>query len=139
MVPNFRSLGPKVGQRMPLVKDALLGADATVLRRGLAEAGTYELTLADGTTTLLDTDDVDVRAASHEEFALAQEGGFAVALDTAVDDELRAEGIARDVIRLVNDQRKASGFEIADRVRLRIGARGRVQRSGAPPPRLDRP
>ena len=62
-----------------------------------------------------------MRAESHEEFALAQEGGYAVAIDTTVDDELRAEGIARDLIRLLNDQRKATGLEIADRVRVRLG------------------
>jgi len=126
VVPNFRSLGPKVGERMPLVKAALLSADAAAVRHALAEQGTYELLLGDGTTVALDADDVDVRAASHEELALAQDGGFAVALDTAIDDELRAEGMARDAIRLVNDRRKALGFEIADRVRLRIGAHGRI-------------
>jgi isoleucyl-tRNA synthetase len=68
-----------------------------------------------------------VRAESHEELALAQEGGFAVAIDITVDDELRAEGIARDLIRILNDRRKAEGFEIADRIRVRLGASGRVE------------
>ena len=48
-------------------------------------------------------------------------------IDTTVDDELRAEGIARDLIRLLNDQRKATGLEIADRIRVRLGATGRVE------------
>ena len=65
-------------------------------------------------------------APSHEELALARDGTDAVALDTTIDDELRAEGIARDLVRVINDQRKALGFEIADRVRLQIGATGRV-------------
>ncbi len=75
----------------------------------------------------LDPDDVEVRAESHEELALAQDAGYAVAIDTTVDDELRAEGIARDLIRLLNDQRKADGFEIADRIRVRLGATGRIE------------
>ena len=52
---------------------------------------------------------------------------YAVALDTTLDDELRAEGIARELVRLLNDQRKATGFEIADRIRVRLGATGRVE------------
>jgi isoleucyl-tRNA synthetase len=75
----------------------------------------------------LGPDDVEVRAESHAELALAQEGGYAVAIDTSVDDELRAEGIARDLIRLINDQRKAAGLEIADRIRVRLFASGRVE------------
>jgi len=54
------------------------------------------------------------------------DAGRLVAIDTTVDDELRAEGIARDLVRAINDQRKALGFEIADRIRARIGATGLV-------------
>ena len=75
---------------------------------------------------------------SHAELALAQEGGYAVAIDTTVDDELRAEGIARDLIRLLNEQRKAAGLEIADRIRVRLGATGRGRSRRARAPRLDR-
>jgi isoleucyl-tRNA synthetase len=127
VVPNFRALGPKAGKRVPLVKDALAGVDGATVRGALERDGGYDLPLADGTTLRLEPDDVEVRAASHEEFALAQEGGYAVAIDTLVDDELRAEGIARDLIRLLNDQRKAEGLEIADRIRVRLGASGRVE------------
>jgi isoleucyl-tRNA synthetase len=127
VLPNFRSLGPKVGARMPLVKKALLAEDGRAVSRGLADRGAYELTLDDGSSVTLGPDDVEVRARSHEEFVLAEDAGYAVALDTAVDDDLRAEGIARDLVRAVNDQRRELGFEIADRIRLRIVATGRVE------------
>jgi isoleucyl-tRNA synthetase len=125
--PNFRSLGPKLGAQVPLVKDALATVDVAEVKRALQTDGGHDLVLVDGSTVRLGPDDVEVRAESHEEFALAQEGAYAVAIDTTVDDELRAEGIARDLIRLLNEQRKAEGLDIADRVRVRVGASGRVE------------
>ena len=127
VVPNFRTLGPKVGKQVPLLKDALAAVDGGSVRRALDDGGGYDLVLADGSVVRLQPDDVEVRAESHEELALAQEGGYAVAIDTALDDELRAEGTARDLIRLLNDQRKAEGLEIADRIRVRLGATGRLE------------
>jgi isoleucyl-tRNA synthetase len=135
VVPNFRSLGPKVGRRMPLVKDALAAADPAALRHALDDRGVYELALPDGSSVALASDDVEVRARAHEELALAQGNGYAVALDTALDDALRAEGTARELIRAVNDTRKQLGLEIADRIILRMWVTGRaaaaVQTHGA--------
>jgi isoleucyl-tRNA synthetase len=127
VVPNFRTLGKKAGKRVPLLKDALAAVDRATVSGALDRDGGYDLALPDGTTLRLDPEDVEVRAASHEELALAQEGGYAVAIDTTLDDELRAEGVARDLIRLLNDQRKAHGLDIADRIRVRLGASGRVE------------
>jgi isoleucyl-tRNA synthetase len=127
VVPNFRVLAPKVREQMPQVKDALAAADGGAVRRALDADGSFDLALADGSTVRIAPDDVEVRAESHAELALAQEGGYAVAIDTTVDDELRAEGIARDLIRLLNEQRKAAGLEIADRIAVRLFAAGRVE------------
>ena len=127
VVPNFRVLAPKVRDRMPQVKTALAAADGGAVKRALDTDGGFELALGDGASVRLAPDDVEVRAASHAELALAQEAGYAVAIDTTVDDELRAEGMARDLIRVLNDQRKAAGLEIADRVEAQVYATGRVE------------
>jgi isoleucyl-tRNA synthetase len=113
--PNFRRLGPKVGKPMPAVKARLADADAAVIRAALATDGGFDLEV-DGTIIRLEPDDVDVRAASHEEFALAEDAGIAVALDTRLDAALLQEGLAREVIRVLNDYRKAQGLEISDRI-----------------------
>ena len=68
--------------------------------------------------------DVELKYVGTKQF---QEGGYAVAIDTTVDDELRAEGTARDLIRLLNEQRKTAGLEIADRVEVEVHASGRVE------------
>ena len=115
VVPNFRRLGPKVGKLMPKVKEQLAAADGATIRRALETGGGYDLAV-DGTTIRIDAEDVEVRATSHEELALAEDGGFAVALDTRVDHELALEGLARETIRLLNDRRKADGLQISDRI-----------------------
>ncbi|MFM8971203.1 MAG: class I tRNA ligase family protein, partial [Actinomycetota bacterium] len=123
--PNFRTLGPKVGARMPALKAHLADADGAAVRHALEVDGVYSVEIG-GETVMLDRDDIEVRAASHEEFALAQEDGIAVALDTTLDDGLRRERTARDLVRALNDLRKATGLEIADRIALTLRADGAV-------------
>jgi isoleucyl-tRNA synthetase len=125
VVPNFRALGPRLGPRMPAVKAALLRADGAAVRRELDERGSYSVDV-DGERIELGPDDLEVRAEEHEEFALAQDGPYAVALDLAVDDDLRLEGLARELARALNDHRKAVGLSIADRIRVTLWADGLV-------------
>ncbi len=123
VVPNFARLGPRAGRRMPDLKAALAAVDGAAVRRALADTGAYRVEV-DGDAFEVGPDDVEVRATSHEEFALAQEGLTAVALDTVLDDDLRLEGVAREVVRALNDLRKAHGFEIADRIRVWLRGEG---------------
>jgi isoleucyl-tRNA synthetase len=127
VAPNFRTLGPRIGKLAPQVKAALTTADHGAIRRAIENAGHYELTLESGETVTLTPEDVEVRATSHDQFALARDGGYAVALDTALDEELRLEGLARELARRLNDLRKASGLEIADRIRVDLWADGTLR------------
>jgi isoleucyl-tRNA synthetase len=126
VVPNFRAMGPKVGKLMPAVKAALLAADGAEVKRALETAGSYALTLDGSDAVVLTGDDVEVRAAAHQELALAQEGAYAVALDTTLDDDLRLEGLARELVRALNDLRKTQGLELSDRVAVHLRAPGQV-------------
>ncbi len=126
ITPVFRRLGPKVGPRMPRVKAALAAVDAAAVRRALDDEGVCRLTLDDGSTVELGPNDVEVRAVAHGELALAREGAYAVALDTAVDDELRREGIARELARALNDLRKARELALSDRIGVDLYASGEV-------------
>jgi isoleucyl-tRNA synthetase len=66
----------------------------------------------------LGRDDLDVRVEGRSGFALAQDGPLGVALDLELTPELRAEGVAREVVRSVQDLRKSAGLAVEDRVRL---------------------
>jgi isoleucyl-tRNA synthetase len=101
------------------VKRALAEADGSALQRRLEADGFIEVA-----GERLTAADVEVRADRHEEFALADDGGWAVALDLELDDDLRREGLARELVRSLNDLRKDVRLDIADRVVL--GAGGRV-------------
>jgi isoleucyl-tRNA synthetase len=122
VVPNFRALGPRLGPRVNEVKAALAAADGSVLQRQLEEQGWVEVV-----GERLDASEVEVRAARHESFALAEDGGWAVALDLDLTDELRQEGTAREVVRAVNDLRKDRDLDISDRIRLHLAGDARVE------------
>ncbi len=122
VVPNFRTLGPRLGPRVNEVKAALAAADGSALQQALEQDGFVEIA-----GERLEPADVDVRAERHDDFALADDDGWAVALDLEIDDGLRREGQARELVRALNDRRKELGFAIADRVAVTIGAPDELQ------------
>ena len=115
VVPNFRALGPRLGPRVNEVKQALATADGSALQRQLEADGYIEVA-----GERLTGDEVEVRAARHDAFALAEDAGWAVALDLDLTDDLRREGLARELVRALNDLRKDLGFEIADRITVQL-------------------
>ena len=123
VVPNFRALGPRLGPKLPAVKAALASANGAEVSQSLDDTGSYTIEI-DGEPVVLSASDLEVRAEEHEEFALAQDGPFAVALDLKIDDDLRQEGLARELSRAINDHRRASGLAIADRIKVRLWATG---------------
>ena len=121
VVPNFRALGPRLGSKVNEVKQGLAVADGSALKRQLDEEGAFEVA-----GERLGPDDVEVRASQHEDFAVAQDGPWAVALDLDLDDDLRVEGLARELIRALNDLRKDEGLELTDRIALTVEPGPRV-------------
>ncbi|WP_432988697.1 isoleucine--tRNA ligase [Dactylosporangium sp. CA-233914] len=115
---NFRSLGKRYGKRVQQIAAAIAAADATVLSTALREAGTATLAVG-GEPVTLERDDVFLTETPREGWAVASDAGATVALDLNITPELRRAGIAREVIRQVQESRKASGLEVADRIELR--------------------
>jgi isoleucyl-tRNA synthetase len=121
VVPNFRALGPRVGPLMPKVKAALAAVDGRTVSEALERDGAYRLEI-DGETIDIAPDDIEVRAVAHEELVLAEEAGSAVALDITLDDELRLEGLARELVRALNDLRKELDLSLSDRIQVALYA-----------------
>ena len=115
VVPNFRALGPRLGSQVNAVKAALATADGSALQRQIEAEGWIEVG-----GIRLEAAEVELRATRHEDFALAEEAGWAVALDLELDDDLRQEGTARELVRALNDLRKETGHEISDRIMVTL-------------------
>ena len=119
LVPNFRTLGPRLGERAKELKPALAALDGAQAAAALEEGRPLTLTLA-GELIELSPEDVALRVRGQPGYAVSREGGEVVALDLTLDDELRKRGLAREVVRLVQDLRKTSGLEVSDRIRLHV-------------------
>ncbi len=117
--PNFKSLGPKFGKLAPKIKGALARADAARLRRELDDHEKVSLEV-DGQTVELTPDDVQVTLQAKEGWAAAQGRAVVVVLSTEVTPELKSEGVARDVIHLIQTARKNARLDYQDRIRLQI-------------------
>jgi isoleucyl-tRNA synthetase len=115
--PNFRSLGPKLGARAPLVRAALASLDAAAVARTLEDGEPITVTL-DGDDVELGSDDVELRVRAESGYAISRAGAEVVALDLELDDDLRRRGTVRELVRQVQELRKTRGLDVADHVEL---------------------
>jgi isoleucyl-tRNA synthetase len=115
--PNFKALGSRFGSQTPAVAAAIKAADPAALAAALNSAA--EVTVeVDGAPVSLGPDDIIVTQAPRSGWAVASGGGETVALEVAITPELRREGLAREVIRRVQDARKNDGLDVSDRISL---------------------
>ena len=119
---NFKILGKKFG---PLMKQ-VAGAVASMTQAQIAELesnGKISLTLP-GTTqpAEIEAEEVEIFSEDIPGWVVANEGVLTVALDIVVSNELRLEGLARELVSKIQNIRKASGFEISDRIHVKIAS-----------------
>jgi isoleucyl-tRNA synthetase len=119
LVPNFRVLGPRLGEAVKSLRSALARVDAHQVVDRLEDGGTFRLDLPEGPVEL-GPDDIEVRVKGREGYAVSREGTAAVALDLVVDDDLRRRGLLRDVIRQVQSLRRDLGLAMSDRIGLEL-------------------
>ncbi len=117
--PNLKVLGPKLGKQLGLLQAALKEADAGALVAAVRAEGTVVVTLPDGAISLTE-DDLLIETGSPEGYRVESEAGRVVALKTDVDDALREEGLARELIHAVQLARKAADLRIEDTISLTL-------------------
>jgi len=115
--PNFRALGRRFGARTPVVAAAIAAVPAADIATALLAGETVELD-----DEVIGADDVIVTQTPRAGWAVAADAGETVAIDITVTPELRREGLAREVIRGVQEARKNDGLDVTDRIWLRWSA-----------------
>ncbi len=124
---NFKALGRRLGKKMKVVAKAVAGLDAAAVAT-YAQTGSIEL---EGET--LSGDDLRIDRAPKKGMVVASEGGITVALDTDISDELRHEGLAREVQNRVQNLRKTADLDVSQRIALFYRATGDLQKALARP------
>ena len=116
--PNFKELGPRYGKMMKSISAAV----AQMTQQDIAtieREGKYSLNTAEGMVDLLVTD-VDIISEDIPGWLVANEGKLTIALDVTVTEELRMEGIARELINRIQNLRKDAGFDVTDKINVTI-------------------
>lgn len=117
--PNFKALGPRLGRQMPAVKKALTEADGASLLKELESSHQVSLDI-DGQPVVLGPDDVQVRLEAKPGWTAAQGRSCVVVLSTELTEELIREGLARDLVRHIQERRKALDCQYTDRIAVGV-------------------
>ena len=120
--PNFKTLGPRLGSRVQRIA-AELAEDDGAIAASLARGETVTIELPGGPVEL-SPNDVDLVQETLEGWGVAGGGGMTVALELELTPELRREGLARELVRVVQDARKAAGLDVSDRIVLGLASEG---------------
>ena len=116
--PNFKTLGPKFGKEMKFIANCIRNfTKEDILKIELDGKIPIEL---DGKMINLELSDVEISSKDIEGWLVANEGSITVALDVTISEELRKEGIARELINRIQNARKDSGLDVTDRIKLTV-------------------
>jgi isoleucyl-tRNA synthetase len=126
--PNLPKLGKQYGKLLPQIRQTLANADGAEIAGAAARGEAFEIEVG-GETIALDGEDVLIETHSAEGYSCEADSGYLAALDTTLTDELIAEGLAREVVRSVQDARKQAGLEVSDRITLGVSGSEAVERA----------
>ena len=116
---NFRTMGKKFGKLMKDVNAAVTAMSQEQITE-LERQGSLNITLPSGDVALIEAEDVEIFSEDIPGWTVANEGSLTVALDITVTDELKYEGVARELVKRIQNLRKESGFEITDRIDIQL-------------------
>ena len=125
--PNFKVLGPRFGKDMKLISAAVGNLDQKDIQK-IEREGKISLEI-ENKSIILQLEDVEISSQDIEGWLVATSGSLTVALDITIDEELKQEGIARELVNRIQNLRKDSGFEVTDKIDIRILKDGLVERA----------
>jgi isoleucyl-tRNA synthetase len=117
LVPNYKLLGPRLRDKVQQLRAAMSSVDGVAAAAELSAGRPVVIDVGDGTVEL-SGDEVELRVRAQPGFAVSRDGAEVVALDLALDDDLRRRGLARELIRHVQEHRKTMGLEVSDWIHL---------------------
>jgi len=116
---NFRTLGAKFGGDVQAIAKVIAASDAPALVSEIRTHGKFSLPYGDGTIAEVTEEDLVITETPRTGWAVASHSGESVALDLELSPELISKGIVREAIRAIQDARKASGFDVSDRIHVK--------------------
>jgi isoleucyl-tRNA synthetase len=117
--PNYRALGPRFGKSMPRVAAAVEALDAADVAGAFENGGEIGISI-DGSDHTLSGDEISLVMEPLEGYQVEAEAGHAVGLALEIDEELRREGLAREIVRAIQNTRREAGLEVSDRIELAL-------------------
>jgi len=126
--PNLPRIGKTHGREIPAIRAALETEDGAEIAGKAERNEDIKITVPSGEITLTG-EDLLIETSSAEGFACAEDGGYLAELDTTLNDELIDEGVAREIIRSVQDARKQAGLEVSDRIILGVSGSDAVEKA----------
>jgi len=123
--PNFKTLGPRFGKDMGLIAKEIQGFTQEQINE-LDRNGSYTLVLS-GKSITLAQDDVEISSQDIPGWLVANANGITVALDITITEDLRKEGIARELVNRIQNLRKDSGFEVTDKIKVQLEKNGNLE------------
>ncbi|WP_333807594.1 isoleucine--tRNA ligase [Flavobacterium sp.] len=123
--PNFKTLGPRFGKDMGLISKEIQNFGQEQIAK-LERDGELVMDIA-GKSITLSQDDVEISSQDIPGWLVANSNGITVALDITISDELRKEGIARELINRIQNIRKDSGFEVTDKITVKMEKNAQVE------------
>ena len=116
--PNFKTLGPKFGREMKSIANSIRNFSKEEISK-IELDGKIPIEL-DGKMINLELSDVEISSKDIEGWLVANEGAITVALDVTISEELRKEGVARELINRIQNARKDRGLEVTDKIKLTV-------------------
>jgi isoleucyl-tRNA synthetase len=125
--PNFKALGPRFGKDMGLIAKEIQGFTAAQINQ-LDKEGTLDIVIS-GKDITLSIEDVEITSQDIEGWLVANSGGITVALDITISDELRKEGIARELVNRIQNLRKDSGYDVTDKITVSVEKNDKINQA----------